>query len=108
MLEDAVELLGILAVGIVGARGQPFDKDARRRAEQDDVIELLMEASLVRRRAADKQHVRVLGREEALYPVLAPDLITVVPDGVWIGGRVEWIAAADPHPFGPFVRIEID
>ena len=76
--KDPSEFVRILAVRVGGPGGQPLHEYRGRRAQQDDVVELRVEPPLVRLAAADEEHVGVVGREESLDAIFAPDPIRLL------------------------------
>ena len=77
IIEDPAEFTGPLAVRVAGAGYQPLGQDLGWSAQQDDHIELRMEADLILLTPGDEQHVRVLCGQEAFDSVLPPLLAAV-------------------------------
>ncbi len=77
VVEDPAQLLGGLAVWVLGALLQSFQQRLDGRAEQDDVVEARMELRLVLLAAGEEQDVGVLGVEQPDDRVLAPALASV-------------------------------
>jgi hypothetical protein len=91
IIEDPAKFGGRLAIWVAGPGGQPLGQDLGRSAQQDDHIELRMEADLVLLAPSDEQHVRVLGGQQLFDGVLPPPLAAVWQ---WLAPPVVGVNAA--------------
>jgi hypothetical protein len=66
-------LVGVLTVGVVGARLQPVDEYFGGRAEQDDGAELRIELNLISGTARYKADFILRLCQKCAYPVFLPD-----------------------------------
>jgi hypothetical protein len=73
---------------LVRPRRQPLDDHPGGRRQQDDVVELWVEPSLIRGAPGEEQDVGVLSREQGLDAVLAPDpVLTGIEAGRFVLGH---------------------
>ena len=76
--EDRFAFLVVLSEVVGRSRGDPAQQHIGRRAEQDNGIELRVEATLVRHGAGDVDGMSVLACQKLADPILAPDVAAVV------------------------------
>jgi hypothetical protein len=92
IIEDPAKFGGRLAIWVAGPGGQPLGQDLSRSTQQDDHIELRMEAGLILLAPSDEQHARVLGGQQLMDGVLPPPLTAVwqwlAPPVVGVNGLV--------------------
>jgi hypothetical protein len=84
-----------------GPGGQPLNEHRGGRGQQHDVVKLGVELPLVRRAAAQEQHLGVVAGQQLLDAVLSPH--PVLP-----GTKAGWLVQGDGHPFGEPVVVGVD
>lgn len=70
VLQDPPEVVRVLAVGVRGPRREAGEEHRGRRAQQDDMVELGIEGTLIRRAATDEEQRVVVRRQELVQPAV--------------------------------------